>query len=87
MPVERLEAERARRLDQPFPNGESYRQVVDRMRDFVDELRRGWDGADLVVIGHSATRWALEVLLNGALLEDMVSAPFTWQPGWRYVLD
>ena len=86
MPVARLDAERARRVDDPFPNGESYRQAVERVRAFLDELPRHWDGTTLVLIGHSATRWALDHLLNGAPLEQLVAAPFNWQPGWRYVL-
>jgi hypothetical protein len=38
------------------------------------------------VIGHSATKWALDCLLNGETLEDLVGAPFGWKQGWRYVL-
>lgn len=87
MPAEKLEAERVRHVEEPFPNGESYRQVVERVREFLEELRREWDGATVVVIGHSATRWALEVLLNGSRLEELLAAPFNWQPGWRYSID
>ena len=87
MSVDQLEAERARHLDEPFQNGESYRQVIDRVRSFLDELRRTRDGAEIIVIGHSATRWALDHLLKGTPLEDLVAVPFNWQPGWRYVLD
>jgi broad specificity phosphatase PhoE len=86
MPVRRLAAERARHVDEPFPNGESYRQAVERVRGFLDELARDRDGASVVVIGHAATRWALDHLLTGTPLEDLVSAPFDWRPGWRYVL-
>jgi broad specificity phosphatase PhoE len=87
MSVDQLEAERPRHLDEPFPNGESYRQAIDRVRSFLDELRRTRDGTEVVVIGHSATRWALDHLLTGAPLEDLVALPFNWQPGWRYQLD
>jgi len=41
----------------------------------------------VLVIGHSATHLALEVTANGERLEELVGAPFTWQPGWEYVLD
>ena len=34
----------------------------------------------------AATRWALENLLNGEPLEDLVTAPFRWQEGWVYEL-
>jgi 2,3-bisphosphoglycerate-dependent phosphoglycerate mutase len=40
----------------------------------------------VLVIGHSATRWALEHLLSGVLLEELVSAPFDWREGWVYEL-
>jgi hypothetical protein len=39
------------------------------------------------VIAHSANRWAIEHLLEGAPLEELVAAPFAWQEGWEYRLD
>ncbi|HEX8858339.1 MAG TPA: histidine phosphatase family protein [Actinomycetes bacterium] len=86
MPVVQLAAQRARHIDQPYPGGQSYRQVVTQVRDFLGELSAGWDGHTVVVIGHSATRWALDCLLDGKTLEELVDAPFAWQPGWRYLL-
>ena len=85
-PVALVEAERSRRIDEPFPGGESYRQAVDRVRSFLDELPRAHDGDRIVAIGHAATRWALDHLLGGAKLEDLVAAPFEWQEGWVYRL-
>ncbi len=35
-----MEAVRAQSIYQPFPNGESYEQVMQRMRGFLDDLRR-----------------------------------------------
>jgi broad specificity phosphatase PhoE len=84
MPAARLEPER--RIEEPYPDGESYRQVVARVRAFLDELGRTHDGERVVVIGHAATRWALDHLLAGAPLEDLVAAPFGWREGWLYVL-
>lgn len=40
----------------------------------------------MVVISHSANKWALDCLLHGAQLEDVVDAPFGWQEGWLYRL-
>ncbi len=85
MPSARLEAERSRRIDEPYPAGESYRDVVSRMRTFLNDLSPAYDGARIVVIGHSATRWALDHLLSGTPLEELVG-PFDWQEGWEYVL-
>lgn len=86
MPVARLMTERSRHIDSPFPEGESYRQVVKRVQDFLADLPAKFDGGRVLLIGHSATRWALDHLLHGTALEDLVGAPFQWQEGWRYVL-
>ncbi len=84
--VSRLETKRSRHVDEPFAGGESYRQVVHRVREFLNDLFPTFDGARILIIGHSATRWALDHLLRGAALEDLVDAPFGWQEGWLYVL-
>jgi broad specificity phosphatase PhoE len=86
MPVRRVAAERLRRIHQPFPGGQSYQQVVAQTRAFLRDLAAGWDGHTVVVIAHSANRWALDCLLDGRALEDLVDAPFDWRPGWSYSL-
>ena len=86
MPVARLAAERHARVDVPFPGGQSYRQVVDAMRDFLRDLAAGWGGTRVLLIAHSANRWALDHLLDGFPLEELVDAPFGWQEGWPYLL-
>lgn len=86
MLVAPLDAERPKRIDKPFPGGESYRQVVDRVDDFLGDLAESWDGKRVVLIGHSATRWALDYLVEETPLEELVIAPFEWRPGWEYLL-
>ena len=39
---------------------------------FLEDLRRQWDGARILVIAHSANQWALEHLLLGADLATRV---------------
>jgi broad specificity phosphatase PhoE len=85
-PVEQVSAERAHRIDEPFPGGESYRQVVERTRAFLDDVAAAHDGERVLLIAHSANRWALDYLVNGTPLEQLVDAPFDWQDGWLYVL-
>ncbi|WP_328990026.1 histidine phosphatase family protein [Kribbella sp. NBC_01245] len=77
---------RRKYIDQPFPNGESYREVVERTRLFLVELASRYDGARVLLVAHSANLWALRYLLAGDVLEDLVGAPFTWQPGWEFEL-
>ncbi|MPZ15861.1 MAG: hypothetical protein GEU73_15805, partial [Chloroflexi bacterium] len=57
------------------PGGECYRQVVDRVHDFLSDVARSWVGTRIIVIGHSATRWALNCLLLGAFLEARPQSP------------
>ncbi|HEU4422482.1 MAG TPA: histidine phosphatase family protein [Pilimelia sp.] len=79
-----VSAQRCARVDTPFPGGESYQQVVDRTEEFLRELVRDWDGARVLVIAHSANRWALEHLLNGRSLAQLAAAPYDWQEGWHF---
>jgi broad specificity phosphatase PhoE len=85
-PASEIERERLRRIDEPFPGGESYRQVVERTRSFLNDLISELDGSRVLLIAHSANRWALQHLLLGQPLEEAVAAPFDWQEGWEYAL-
>lgn len=86
MPVARLAAERSRHIDEPYPGGQSYRQVVAATADFLRDLAANWDGRTVLIIAHSANKWALDHLLHGTALEDLADAPFGWREGWRYTL-
>ena len=86
MPRAQLDAQRARRVDEPWPGGESWRQAVTRVAGFLDELRRSCDGQRVLIIGHVATRWALDHVSLGIPLEELVGAPFEWREGWEYEL-
>lgn len=85
-PVEELAKVRHQHIDRPFPGGQSYQDVVAATREFLDEIASRHDGQRILVIAHSANRWALQCLLNGASLSDLVDAPFDWQPGWEFTL-
>ena len=86
VPAAQLAAERSKYIDEQFPEGESYRDVVERVQDFLNDLSRDWDGKRVVIIGHSATRHALDVMLDGKELSDVVNTSFVWQDEWRYIL-
>ncbi|GAA1986500.1 histidine phosphatase family protein [Terrabacter lapilli] len=86
-PVGELHRVRLDHVDEPFPGGgQSYRDVVEATAGFVEDLRRDHAGERVLVIAHSANRWALQHLLDGTPLEHLVSAPFEWQPGWEWTL-
>ena len=85
-PVEQL-TPRAAYIWSPFPGGESYHDVVQRTADLLEELAGTIsDGARVLLVSHSANRWALAFLLDGLALERQVDAPFLWREGWEYSL-
>jgi 2,3-bisphosphoglycerate-dependent phosphoglycerate mutase len=81
-PRARLDAERARRVHLPWPGGESWSEAVARVGSFLDELA----GGRVLLIGHVATRWALDHRVLGTALERLAGEEFDWQPGWEYAL-
>jgi broad specificity phosphatase PhoE len=86
MPLSQLARIRSQHLHDPFPDGQSYQDVVDQTRDLLTDLARDRDGQKILFIAHSANRWALEHLLNGVALVDLVDAPRTWRAGWHYTV-
>jgi 2,3-bisphosphoglycerate-dependent phosphoglycerate mutase len=86
MPRTALDAERRRHLDEPWPEGESWREAVARVTDCLEELPAAYDGRRVLVIGHVATRWALDHRVNGVALEELVTEDFAWREGWEYEL-
>jgi broad specificity phosphatase PhoE len=83
-PTLEIEARRAAHVATPFPNGESYQHVVERVSTWLTEIVVGFAGQTVLVIGHRATFYALEHLLRTVPLQEVVVAPWQWQPGWVY---
>ena len=86
MPRPQLERERRSRIDVPFPGGESWRDAVYRVTGLLREIADACAGQRVLLIGHVATRWALDHHVRGVPLEALVDSPFDWQEGWEYVL-
>jgi len=85
-PVAELHRNRLHYLDEPYPNGESWRQAIHRVGHFLEDLHLRWEGKRVLVVGHVATRWAFEHYLNQMALEDLIKADFSWKKGWEYFL-
>ncbi len=85
-PVDQVHGARLEHLDTPYPGGESWRQAVARAGRVLDDLPLRWDGCRVLGIGHLATRWALEHVLNGIPVEELVTSEFAYQQGWEYRL-
>ncbi len=85
-PSSEVDLEKPKRIHTTFPNGESYEQTTARMKDFLNFLRKNYVGKRVMIIGHRATQYGLDNLINGVSLEQLTSSHFKWQPGWRYEL-
>jgi broad specificity phosphatase PhoE len=81
-----VEALKAQAITIPFPNGESYEDTSRRMRSFLQDLLRDYDGKTVMIVGHRATQYGLEQWVKDIQLKDIVLAPWQWQPGWKYEL-
>lgn len=85
-PAHLVAARRPHCADEPYPGGQSHRQVLEATGAFLADLAAGFDGRRVLLIAHSANRWALDCLLAGARLEDVLRDPPPWRPGWYYTL-
>lgn len=87
-PIAQVEKEFPRRITEPFPHGESLLMAVQRVGAFLRAALHEYDGKTIVVIGHRATRYALEYWCGNASLEEIVHTSWEWReiPIWHYEL-
>jgi 2,3-bisphosphoglycerate-dependent phosphoglycerate mutase len=81
-----LDADGPQGLDERHPGGESWRDAIERVKGFLDELTRTRDGERVVVIGHISAWYALESLSKGLPVHEVFHVPMHWQEGWEYRL-
>lgn len=79
-----VEGEKIKRINTPFPNGESYEQTSARMKEFIDFLKENYKDKKVMIIGHRATQYGLDYWIKNVPLEQLVTTKFVWQPGWEY---
>lgn len=85
-PSSEVDKEKPKRIKKPFPGGESYEQTLTRMASFLDDLRSKYYGKKIMIVGHRATQYGLEFFINGVPLEKVIIAPWSWKPGWQYII-
>ena len=83
-PALEIDERRVLHVATPFPNGESYEQVVGRVSTWLTETTTTFAGRTVLVIGHRATFYALEHLVRDIPLQEAVTSTWHWQPGWTY---
>ena len=79
-------------INKPFPNGESYKDVEKRIRNFLNDLLNKYAGKNIAIVAHKAPQLAIEVIIDKktweqAIKEDWrLKEPKEWRPGWDYEL-
>jgi len=75
-------------IDEPFPNGESYKDVEVRLASFVDFLRKQYAGKHVAIVAHQAPQLALDVILGRKTWQRAIDEDWrkkkAWKPGWEY---
>lgn len=78
-------------ITERFPDGESYEDVKARISDFLEFLKRNYDGKSIAIVAHKAPQLALDVLLRHKTWKQAFSEDWrkskSWKPGWEYTLD
>ena len=78
-------------IDIKFPNGESLKEVEERVRDFCNYLLENYDGKTVAVVAHKAPQLALEVITKNISWEEAIDKDWrktkSWQPGWEYEIE
>lgn len=78
-------------INDPFPNGESLKDVEKRMRKFIEFIKENYKGKTIGIVAHRAPQLALEVITKGLTWEDAIDKDWRktgdWMPGWYYVIE
>ena len=82
-----VDLDREAHVDVAYPGGESWREAIERVETALQDVGTRWDGSRVVLVGHTSTRWALDHLVHGRPVEELVAAPFAWQAGWEYRIE
>ncbi len=87
-PSEIVEPMQEKSIFERFPEGESYEDVKLRIADFLEFLKKNYDGKSVAIVAHKAPQLALDVLLKKKTWEQAFAEDWrkrkAWQPGWEY---
>ena len=75
-------------ITEPFPNGESLKDVEARIKEFLEFLKSNYDGKTIAILAHKAPQLALEVLTKNKTWEQALDGDWRrvgkWEAGWVY---
>ena len=77
-------------ITKPFPNGESLKDVENRIRSFIEFIKENYGGKTIGIVAHRAPQLAFEVLTKNISWEEANRSDWrktkNWQPGWEYII-
>lgn len=89
-PISAVEPMQENMIIEKFPEGESYEDVKNRIADFLNYLKKDFDGQSVAIVSHKGPQLALDVLLKGKTWKEAFAEDWRkrkeWQPGWNYEL-
>lgn len=75
-------------IEEPYPDGESYLEVQQRIKDFLEFLKEEHDNEKVALISHQAPQLAIQVITKNKSWKDVIEQDWRevgdWQPGWNY---
>lgn len=78
-------------IENPFPNGESLKDVEKRMREFIGFLKEKFNNKTVGIVAHRAPQLAIEVISKNITWEEAIEKDWrkqkAWQPGWKYIIE
>lgn len=78
-------------IDTPFPNGESLKDVENRIRSFINDILKEYKGKTIGIVAHRAQQLAFEVITKQITWAEANKNDWRkiggWQPGWKYDID
>lgn len=85
-----VEPMQEKNISNRFLDGESYEDVKERVADFLEFLKKNYDGKSVAIVSHKAPQLALDVLLKSKTWEQAFAEDWrktkSWQPGWEYII-
>ena len=78
-------------IDNPFPNGESLKDVEKRIKEFIEYIQKEYSGKTIGIVAHRAPQLAFEVLTKNITWEEAILNDWRktgdWKPGWEYIIE
>jgi len=77
-------------INKKFQGGESYEDVKIRIADFLNFLKKNYNGKSVGIVAHKAPQLALDVLIKHKSWEQAFAEDWrktkAWKPGWEYII-